>query len=168
MKPPPSSPSASREPSRRVDFVVEVEPPGVDLASLQALAARALAGEGVAGGLTLTVLMTDDAALQELNRRFLGVDAPTDVLAFPEGEAPAGEDAPPALGEIAISAPTAARQAAAAGRALEDELAHLLIHGVLHLCGYEHEAGGEAAARMRAREEEYLGAIHAPERPPPA
>ncbi len=145
-----------------VDFVVEIAPPGVELASLEALAARVLAGEGTPDGVALTVLATDDATLRELNQRFLGIDAPTDVLSFPEAaEAPVGEGEPPSLGEIAISVPAAERQAADFGLALEDELAHLLVHGILHLCGYEHERGGEEAARMMAREETYLGDIKA-------
>ncbi|MCY3603645.1 MAG: rRNA maturation RNase YbeY [Chloroflexi bacterium] len=143
-----------------VDFVVEIEPEGVDIDTLEELAGRVLAGEGVADGVALTVLTTDDETLHDLNSRFLGIDAPTDVLAFPEAaEAPLGEGEPPTLGEIAISVPTAVRQAAELGHSLTDELAHLLTHGILHLCGYEHEGGGEEAARMRSREEHYLGDI---------
>ncbi len=146
--------------SHTIDFVVEIEPEGIDVASLEALAGRVLAGEGVADGIALTVLTTDDETLQDLNRRFLGIDAPTDVLSFPEAaEAPLGPEGPPSLGDIAISVPTAMRQASELGHPLGDELAHLLVHGILHLCGYEHEGGGEEAARMRAREEHYLGDI---------
>ncbi len=143
-----------------IDFVVEIEPEGVDLRAIEELAGRVLAGEGVADGVALTVLTTDDATLQDLNHRFLGIDAPTDVLAFPEAaEAPLGEGEPPSLGDIAISVPTAVRQAAELGHGLSDELAHLLTHGILHLCGYDHEGGDEEAARMRSREEHYLGDI---------
>ncbi|MCY3882699.1 MAG: rRNA maturation RNase YbeY [Chloroflexi bacterium] len=143
-----------------IDFVVEIEPEGVDLAALEALAGRVLEGEGVADGVALAVLTTDDETLRDLNSRFLGIDAPTDVLAFPEAaEAPLGEGEAPSLGEIAISVPTAVRQALELNHPLADELAHLLTHGILHLCGYDHEAGGEEAARMRAREERYLGDI---------
>ena len=148
-----------------IDFVVETAPEGVDLKALEELAGRVLAGEGVADGVALTVLTTDDDTLQDLNSRFLGINAPTDVLAFPEAaEAPLGEGEPPSLGDIAISVPTAVRQASELGHSLADELAHLLTHGILHLCGYEHEAGGEAAARMRSREEHYLGDIRGHER----
>ena len=146
--------------SHTIDFVVEIAPEGVDLGAIEELAGRVLAGESVADGVALTVLTTDDDTLQDLNHRFLGIDAPTDVLAFPEAaEAPLGEGEPPSLGEIAISVPTAVRQASELGHSLADELAHLLTHGILHLCGYEHEGGGEGAARMRAREEHYLGDI---------
>ena len=143
-----------------IDFVVEIEPEGVELASLEALAGRVLAGEGVADGVALTVLTTGDEELRELNNRFLGIDAPTDVLSFPEpAEAPLGEGEARSLGDIAISVPTAFRQAVEVGQGLGDEVAHLLVHGILHLCGYEHEGGGEEAARMREREEYYLGDI---------
>ena len=140
--------------------MVEIEPEGVDMAALEALAECVLAGEDVADGVSLTVLTTGDVTLQDLNQRFLGIDAPTDVLSFPEAaEAPPGEGEAPSLGDIAISVPTAVRQASELGHPLADEMAHLLVHGILHLCGYEHEGGGEEAARMRAREEHYLGDI---------
>lgn len=145
--------------SYAIDFVIEVEPVGVDTAALAALAERVLEGEKVAPGVTLTILTTDDETLQELNGRFLGIDAPTDVLAFPEAaEVPLGEGEDRSLGEIAISTPTAQRQAGELGHPLADELAHLLVHGILHLCGYDH-VGDAEAVRMRAREEHYLGDI---------
>ena len=71
--------------SYAIDFVIEVEPVGVDTAALAALAERVLEGENIAHSVTLTILTTDDETLQELNGRFLGIDAPTDVLAFPGG-----------------------------------------------------------------------------------
>ena len=123
--------------------MVEIEPEGVDMAALEALAECVLAGEDVADGVSLTVLTTGDVTLQDLNQRFLGIDAPTDVLSFPEAaEAPPGEGEAPSLGDIAISVPTAVRQASELGHPLADEMAHLLVHGILHLCGYEHEGGG--------------------------
>ena len=99
-----------------IDFVTEIAPEGVDLAALEALAGRVLAGEAVADGVALTVLTTGDGALRDLNRRFLGIDAPTDVLAFPEAaEAPLGEGEPPSLGEIAISVPNGRAAGGGAG-----------------------------------------------------
>lgn len=146
--------------SHIIDFVVEIEPNGVPLSVLEDLANRVLMGEEVEEGVLLTVLTTDDETLQDLNNRFLGIDSPTDVLSFPEvRDMPLGEGIAPSLGEIAISVPTAVRQASEQGLLLADELSHLLTHGILHLCGYEHEGGGEEADRMRAREEYYLGAI---------
>ena len=126
---------------------------------LTALARRVLAAEGVPSGAELSVVVTDDETVRELNRRFLGVDAPTDVLSFGL-EAEDGFVTPPGsarqLGEIIISHPTAARQAGEAGHPLGEELAHLLVHGSLHLLGYDHESRADALW-MRAREEALLG-----------
>jgi probable rRNA maturation factor len=80
----------------------------------------------------------DDAAIRELNRTYRGVDAPTDVLAFPMREGRFGRLAPDLLGDVAISAETARRQAR--DGALRAELALLLVHGILHLVGYDHHA----------------------------
>ncbi|HEU4758611.1 MAG TPA: rRNA maturation RNase YbeY [Dehalococcoidia bacterium] len=138
----------------------------VDAVSLEALARRALEAEGV-GPCELGVVVTDDETVRRLNRQYAGEDAPTDVLSFSlrEGEAfatPPGE--PPPLGEVIIAWPTADQQAAERGAPIEDELAHLLVHGVLHLLGYDH-AEPEEERRMRSREAELLGgAGHEPRR----
>lgn len=143
---------------RGVEFIIHDDHAEyVDDTALAALAVRVLEGEGADADALLTVLVGDDEILRDLNLRFLDIDAPTDVLAFPDAEPLPGE--PADLGDIAISLPTAARQADAHGHPLGAELAHLLVHGILHLCGYEHERGDEEAARMRAREEAYLGDI---------
>jgi probable rRNA maturation factor len=84
--------------------------------------------------------------MRALNRRYRGVDRTTDVLSF-------SMLPPVVLGDVVISAPTALAQAKARGRGLEDELITLLAHGVLHLAGYDHEAGGPEARKMRRREE---------------
>jgi probable rRNA maturation factor len=94
--------------------------------------ARTLRGE-VAKGLGFTCLITGDADLRRLNRDFLGKDYATDVLSFPATEHCCG------IGEIAISAARARRQAAAFGHSLEDEMRILMLHGLLHLLGMDHE-----------------------------
>ncbi len=86
----------------------------------------------------------DDAAIQDLNRTYRGVDAPTDVLAFPMREGRFGRLSPDLLGDVVISAETARRQAGAG--AFRAELALLLVHGILHLVGYDHHV---PAARQR-------------------
>jgi probable rRNA maturation factor len=132
-------------------------------ASLRDLACRVLASEGVAPEGELSVVITGDAHVQELNRTYRGVDAPTDVLSFPQAEGDEfarPDDAAVHLGDVVISLETAQRQAADAGVALADELAHLLVHGILHLLGYDHETPDDDAG-MRAREEAALGrAVH--------
>jgi len=131
-----------------IDVMVEVEPESVPdgVADLLETAVRAtLAHEQQAPPLELSILLTGDADIQQMNRDFRGVDKPTDVLSFPAGDAlPGMEDADPYLGDIAISVPYAARQAAQAGHDLAGELQLLTIHGVLHLLGYDHD---EAAAK---------------------
>lgn len=99
----------------------------------------------------VTVLLTDDAGIRRLNRRFRGKNKATDVLSFPAAEPGAGPSAGPSFGvagDLAISVETAARQAAAEGHRLSTELRVLLLHGMLHLAGMDHESdSGEMAAR---------------------
>jgi probable rRNA maturation factor len=109
----------------------------------------------------LTVVIADDGVLRELNRAFRGMDAPTDVLSF-GGEAPGFVVAPDAadyLGDVVISYPHA--QAQATGHSVEAELALLVIHGVLHLLGYDHLEPDEKEAmwRQQATALEKLGLI---------
>jgi probable rRNA maturation factor len=92
------------------------------------------------------VLLTNDATLRRLNRTFLGKDRPTDVLSFPASSESNPNTA--IAGDLAISLETAARQAARFGHSLRDEVRILLLHGVLHLAGFDHDAdSGEMAAR---------------------
>jgi probable rRNA maturation factor len=117
------------------------------------------------GAAELSIILTDDGAIRQLNRDFRGKDAPTDVLSFPQvdgafdGSLPARNpitDAPSPLplGDIVISVDTARRQAAALRQPAADRLRTLLIHGLLHLLGYDHERSSSAARRMFARERE--------------
>lgn len=149
-----------RQSSYDVSLEMEVDSAGIDLPALAALAERVLAGEGVEPGTGLGIVITDDDAVRKLNAEFLGINEPTDVLSF-LNEADDGfvapPDAPPYLGDIAISLETARRQADAIGHPIHNELAHLLVHGILHLCGYDHVHSPEEEAAMRAREEHYLG-----------
>src|SRR3990170_2629276 len=121
---------------------------------LAAIAQRVLEAEG-ADACELSIAVTDDETVRALNREYAGEDEVTDVLSFSqrEGEefvAPP-EGAPP-LGEVVIAYPQAARQAGERGGAATEEVARLLVHGVLHLLGYDH-AEPEEARRMREREE---------------
>jgi probable rRNA maturation factor len=92
----------------------------------------------------ITIVLTDDSQLHELNREFLGVDAPTDVLSFPASESDP-ETGAAYLGDILISIPRAAQQALAGGHPLEAEVQLLVVHGVLHLLGHDHAEAGEKA-----------------------
>ncbi len=127
---------------------------------LAAIALRVLEAED-APPCELSVTVTDDETVRGLNREYAGEDAVTDVLSFSQREGEefiaAPEGALP-LGEVIIALPQAARQASDAGRSVEEEITRLLVHGILHLLGYDH-GEAEEERRMRAREEELLGAI---------
>lgn len=106
-------------------------------------------------------MLTDDARVAELNKEYRGVDGPTDVLSFAmtEGDDFArGEDEPAMLGDVVISVETAQRQADEQGHSLSDEVDFLLIHGLLHLLGYDH-ADPEQERIMFAKQEEVLGRL---------
>jgi probable rRNA maturation factor len=122
-----------------------------------------MTGEAIADGTSLAILITDDDEVRGMNLQFLGIDEPTDVLSFPDeaDDFVQGMADEPLLGDIAIALPTAQRQAEAIGHSLNAELAHLLTHGILHLCGYDHVNSPEEEATMRAREEHYLGDLGA-------
>ncbi len=124
-------------------------PRGLPRRSLKLLVSRL--EDEIAGGRRFTCLITDDRELTRLNRQFLGRDYPTDVLSFP---AP-GPDG--FLGEIAISADRAAEQAARYGHSVEAEIGILLLHGVLHLAGMDHERDGGRMARAERRHRRELG-----------
>lgn len=116
----------------------------------------ALAHQHVTEACELAVVITDDEALHELNRRYRGVDAPTDVLAFPNetrGPFVSAPGFPRYLGDVVISFPHAASQAAEAGHSTEAELQLLAVHGVLHLLGYGDEAEEERARMWKAQSE---------------
>ena len=100
----------------------------------------------------LTVVLTDDARLQTLNRDYLGIDAPTDVLSFPASETDP-ETGARYLGDILISIPRADAQAKAAGHPLEAEVQLLVAHGVLHLLGYDHAKAEEKTKMWKAQAE---------------
>ena len=131
--------------------------------TLERVARAALEAEDVQAA-ELGILVTDDATVHDLNRRYAGEDKPTDVLSFSlrEGEEfvlpQEGPDETERLGEVIISLDTAKRQAEEAGRALEAEVAHLLVHGILHLLGYDH-AEPEEEREMRGREEAILAGV---------
>jgi probable rRNA maturation factor len=104
----------------------------------------------------LSVVLTTDPDIAELNRQYLGRSGPTNVIAFPMLE---GEDAglhPGLLGDVVVSVDTAGREAAEAGLEAEEHLVRLLIHGVLHLVGHDHERDADQARRMEELTERLL------------
>jgi probable rRNA maturation factor len=133
--------------------MINIDPPSSPLADLATVSKSALTRflnrARTAVGLTgeVEVLLTSDAELKRLNRTFRGKNKPTDILSFPTPSEIAAEHA----GDLAISLETAGRQAAEHGHALVDELKILLLHGLLHLDGEDHETdSGEMAVRELA------------------
>jgi probable rRNA maturation factor len=107
------------------------------------------AAAGVTAGTgELSVVLTDDAAIRVLNRTWRGMDKPTNVLSFPAPAASA-PGAPRVLGDIVIAHETVRREAAAEGKPFEHHLAHLVVHGFLHLLGYDHETESQAEEMER-------------------
>lgn len=100
----------------------------------------------------VSVLLVGDGAMRTLNRRYRDRDRSTDVLSFPMREGAHARVQPHILGDIVICLPAAWRQARAAGETLRSEVDRLLVHGLLHLLGYDHERGRAEARRMEARE----------------
>jgi len=124
-------------------------------AVIRKAAYAALAAAGKAGA-SVSLLLSDDAAIQRLNASFRGKDTPTNVLSFPAPVMPG--DPEPSLGDIALAYETCAREAEAEGKALADHLTHLVIHGTLHLLGHDHETDAEAEA-MEALETRVLAGL---------
>ena len=100
----------------------------------------------------LSVLFIGDRAMRTLNQQYRGKDSTTDVLSFSLREGPFGGVQPNLLGDIVISAPMARRQAVDAGLTMQQELERLLIHGLLHLVGYDHERSAADARSMERKE----------------
>jgi len=100
----------------------------------------------------LSIVLTDDVRLQQLNREYLGIDAPTDVLSFPASETDP-ETGARYIGDILISLSQAQAQANTAGHPLESEVQLLVVHGVLHLLGHDHAEAEEKARMWKAQAE---------------
>ena len=124
------------------------ELPGVDRRRLRSRALRVLR-ELERADAELSIALVDDATIAELNRRYRGKAGPTDVLSFSQLEGEHGELAGNLLGDVVISLETAARQARSAHRGLDSEVVRLLVHGILHLLGHDHEHDDEARVMQR-------------------
>jgi probable rRNA maturation factor len=131
----------------------------VSLRQLRKVAQKILSVSGCPDA-ELSVLIVGDRRIRQINREYLQRDKATNVISFAqqEGQVIGGERC--VLGDVVISAETAARDAGEAGLPLASELYFLLMHGILHLLGYDHErSGAEEAARMEAREEEIFALL---------
>ena len=141
--------------SERLDLsfslVTEAPPVGVGSDELESLAAFVLASEGAAGAWEITVALVDDARLQSLHRDFMGINTLTDIMTFPADES-AGEIQG---GELVISVDHALTQGAAWGHSPEEEIAFLVVHGLLHLTGWRDESEDQRE-RMVARQHDLI------------
>lgn len=132
-----------------------------DEAELLALAERAFAAAKKAGRLRhpesaeLSMLFTNDARMREINRDWRAQDKPTNVLSFPGQDMQPGESAGEILGDVVLSWETVEREAGLEGKSIESHLTHLVVHGILHLFGYDHE-NDEQAAQMEDAERRAL------------
>jgi probable rRNA maturation factor len=136
---------------------VEIEDPAWTAALADPAAAVRRAAEAASAGADgeIAILLTNDASLRGLNSRFLNKDRPTNVLSFPDSS-------PGRLGDVALAFGVCEAEARIQGKSLADHLAHLVIHGVLHLLGYDHIADEDAAA-MEDRERRLLAEMNIPD-----
>ena len=135
-------------------FIEKIEnlTPDISESLMENAAAQALRHQAASQDADLTIVLTDDAQLHTLNRDYLNVDAPTDVLSFSSDQTDP-ETGSPYLGDILVSVERAAAQAAAAGHSVEAEAQLLVVHGVLHLLGHDHAEPEEKAGMWKAQAE---------------
>lgn len=142
----------------QVSIVSHREPEPLKFEAFERLAQFVLELEGVPAMTELSIALVDDEEMAHLNKQYRGIEGPTDVLSFGcDDPCPTPGDEPITLGDVVIAPEVAERQAAELGHTIEHELDVLLVHGVLHLLGYDHEAEDDAGA-MAAREAALLDA----------
>lgn len=129
--------------------------PGLDVLTRQAAAAAFTATGLIAEDFDTSILFTDDAAIAALNAQWRGKDHATNVLSFPAEDMPLPDGEPRPLGDIVLALGVVSREAADQGKTLPHHATHLIIHGMLHLLGYDHEDDGEAE-EMEGLETEIL------------
>jgi probable rRNA maturation factor len=128
------------------------------LRQLKKAAATILSALGCPDSTELSISIVGDRSIHHLNRDYLGKDRPTNVISFSLQEGEFGHLSA-ALGDVVISADTAAREAEAGGISPWERMVFLLLHGILHLTGYDHERSGEAEARRMEKKEQELYAL---------
>jgi len=137
-----------KPPAFELDVVIE-EGAWTEIGEVETLAHRAVeaalqvASDAPRRPVAITLLLSDDAGVRALNRDWRGQDKPTNVLSFPSPAQPAAPG-PRHLGDLALAFETLRREAAAEGKTAADHASHLIVHGTLHLLGYDHETAGEA------------------------
>jgi probable rRNA maturation factor len=104
----------------------------------------------------LSILIVDDLQIEQLNRSYLNHVGPTNVISFPMQEGPFADISPNLLGDVVISADTAAREARDAGMTFMHRFNQLLVHGILHLCGFDHEQDDAQAHEMEQKSQQLM------------
>jgi probable rRNA maturation factor len=107
----------------------------------------------------LSILLVDDQQIETLNKKYLNREGPTNVIAFPMREGQFNDITPNLLGDVVISVETAKNEARAANLSMQSRFNQLLIHGILHLIGYDHETTPKEAQRMEAKSNELLAVL---------
>jgi len=176
-RPPPAPERRGPEGEVQVFGADEQAAAPVDVDRWVALAHDVLVAEGVQGDAELSLLFVDEATIAELNQRFMDASGPTDVLAFPiddpvvagrwpdagtsgpDRDDPEPGDLPLLLGDVVVCPAVAERQAPAHAGSYDDELALLVVHGILHVLGHDHAEPAETAV-MQTRERELLDQFH--------
>jgi probable rRNA maturation factor len=158
-------------PSRKARIAIDIMVEAGDWPQKRALrslvekavgAALQEAGVDAEAGSELSVVFSDDAHIRTLNSGWRGKDKPTNVLSFPAFPTKPGEKLPPMLGDIVLAAETVTREAKLEGKPLDHHITHLVVHGVLHLLGHDHEDEWEAE-RMEALERAALARLAIPD-----
>ncbi len=145
----------------QVDIAIECEgwPQEAELAAKAGSAFAAASGVlGWEEPFNVSLLFTDNAEIQTLNAKWRGKDKPTNVLSFPAGQSTV-DDGVAFLGDIALALETVQHEALEEGKTFEHHLMHLLVHGFLHLCGYDHETGEAEAEEMETLERAILARL---------
>lgn len=161
MSPPPANPTSAYD-GLSIDLRIADPRWGV-LGDIDAFAANvlSLASARMETGGEIAILLTDDAEMHALNRQWRGIDKPTDVLSFPSDQ-PEIPGQPQYLGDVAVGYETALRDAEAMHRPFDGHTSHLLVHGFLHLLGYDHIEAADATV-MEPLEAEILAGLGWPD-----
>lgn len=146
----------------RIEFAAAAPPPARSRRALGRFCRATAAAAGIGDNWRLGLTLVDDEAMRRLNRDWRGKDRPTNVLSFPGAGVPlTPRSRLPDLGEIVLSPTCCAREADEAGMDRELRLGHLVVHGLLHLAGWDHERGPDEAAAMEALEARILATVPA-------
>ncbi len=155
--------------SHAIDLAVEDDRWEAAIPNLESLVVRAVeaglaaAPEPPDGPVEVSVMLTDDATVQELNRTWRSKDKPTNVLSFPAAPQPRHAGVALPLGDVVLAYETLVRESAEQSKPLQNHLAHLLVHGTLHCLGQDHEIGEAEAEAMESLEVAALATLGIPD-----